>query len=387
MILMKQWVCGWALCVGLLPLPGAWAQTPTATLIEPPAPLLPTSDRLVVDDAAAAVPPETPEMTAVLAEDGLKRTETRAVKSGGAAAGWVRAYQFGDATGAFSAYTYFRQGGRPSPVWLGSISETRLPGDELVLLSGVSVLRAHLKDSPEAVTALLSRIQIGLPKVGGPRGLSPLLPTLFPKQGLDAASIRYALGPAAYQQMGGLLPAAILGWDKSAEVATATYSGKAGHGTLTLFMYPTPQIAGERGRAMEQAINQRGQAAFGTVRLKRLGPLVEMTAGDFTPQQALTLVEAVHLNDEITFDKRMPLEFHAEIRKTYTLLQSIAAFVGLGILAALVLGVFLGGARAGIRVLQGKPAASEPEFLTIDLRGRPLPLKPLHATEQEGERG
>jgi hypothetical protein len=33
----------------------------------------------------------------------------------------------------------------------------------------------------------------------------------------------------------------------------------------------------------------------------------------------------------------------------------------------LVLGLFLGYGRALLRVMQGKPAASEPEFLRIDL--------------------
>jgi hypothetical protein len=56
-----------------------------------------------------------------------------------------------------------------------------------------------------------------------------------------------------------------------------------------------------------------------------------------------------------------------------------------GTLAAIVLGVFLGGARAGIRVLQGKPAASEPEFLTIDLRGAPLPLQRPQAGDGEAK--
>jgi len=51
------------------------------------------------------------------------------------------------------------------------------------------------------------------------------------------------------------------------------------------------------------------------------------------------------------------------------LLVSIAIFCGLGAVAAVVLGLFLGGGRALIRVMQGKPAASEPEFLRIDLRG------------------
>ena len=54
---------------------------------------------------------------------------------------------------------------------------------------------------------------------------------------------------------------------------------------------------------------------------------------------------------------------------------SIAIFCGLGAVAAIVLGLFFGGGRALIRVLQGKPAASEPEFLHIDLRGRPHEIR------------
>ena len=65
----------------------------------------------------------------------------------------------------------------------------------------------------------------------------------------------------------------------------------------------------------------------------------------------------------------MPLEFHSEVRKTVSLLTSVLVFCGLGALAAVVLALFFGGARAAIRVMQGKPAATEPEFLRIDLSG------------------
>ena len=44
-------------------------------------------------------------------------------------------------------------------------------------------------------------------------------------------------------------------------------------------------------------------------------------------------------------------------------------FSGVGALAALLLGAFLGFGRAWVRVLLGKPAATEPEFLRLDLRG------------------
>jgi hypothetical protein len=396
---MKRCVRGWVVAAGVLAVSmtagSAFALGQTGTpgpavtnVVEPPTPLLPTNDRLVANDALAAVPADKPETATVLTESGLKRTETRAAVGGAAtASGWVRAYQFVDATGAFAAYTYFRQGGKAYSGERVNATETQLPGGEIVFLSGVSVVRAQVKQSPEAVNSLLKSVWIGLPKIGGRHGLPPLLPTMLPKAGLDEAGVRYALGPVEYQAMGGLLPAEILGWDKSAEVATAAYNGKGGRGTLTLLMYPTPQIAAERGRAIEQAVNQRGQASFGGVKLRRLGPLVEMASGGFTPQQAQALVESVHLNEEVTFDKAMPTEFHTEIRKTATLLQSIAMFVGVGILAALVLGVFLGGARAGIRVMQGKPAASEPEFLTIDLRGRPAPLQASGSAAGEAEQG
>jgi hypothetical protein len=82
------------------------------------------------------------------------------------------------------------------------------------------------------------------------------------------------------------------------------------------------------------------------------------------------MVEGIHLRNQLTWNKPMPLEFHAEVRKTVSLLTSILIFCGLGALAAVVIALFLGGARAAIRVMQGKPAATEPEFLRIDLSGR-----------------
>jgi hypothetical protein len=365
---------------------------PPTTLVVPPEPLLPANGRFLQGGVAGGSWTEEQPLESILKEDGVQRREARAIAPlGKGTAGWIRAYQFVDATGAFSAYTYFRQGGHPVHPVPGSSAETELPGGELVMLSGLSIVRMQWKDSPASIASLLGEVVAGLPKASGRKSLAPLLPTLFPKSGYDEAGLRYALGPVAYKAMGGVLPAEILGWDKSAEVGFAPYTGRSGHGTLTLLLYPTPQIAGDRGRAIEKAVNEEivkeGPVALGTVKLKRLGPLVEMTQGGFTPDQALALLASVKLNQEVTFDKPAPPEFHAEIRKTYTLLQEISVFCGVGTLAAIVLGVFLGGARAGIRVLQGKPAASEPEFLTIDLRGKPKPVQPSEAGNGETRTG
>jgi hypothetical protein len=93
------------------------------------------------------------------------------------------------------------------------------------------------------------------------------------------------------------------------------------------------------------------------------------------------IVEGTHLRDQLSWNKPLPLEFHAEVQKTASLLLSIAELSGALMLAAVVMGLFFGGGRAMIRVLQGKPAATEPEFLRINLRegpGESGSFKPLH---------
>jgi hypothetical protein len=363
-----------------LVLAGAWAaslqaQEPKTMLAMPPTPLLPEALRTGPDhDAGNGAPSWSGADAPILVEDGIRRYErgdapspgghgaipgnsgqgkTEPGKSG--PGGTVTVYQFDDATGAYAAYSYLRKSSA-----------------DHVMLSGVSVVVSNLKLYPESATALLKTVQVGLPKVGGTKGLPPLLPTFLPAQGLKRETVKYALGPAGYQAAGGVLPPEIIGFDKAAEVVTANYEGK---GTLTMLLFPTPQIAGDHGRQIEAEMNRQGASA-GTVKLRREGPLVLMTTGAWKPAEAQQTIENIHLRNELTWNKPMPPEFHSEVRKTVSLLTSILLFCGLGALAAVVLALFFGGARAAIRVMQGKPAATEPEFLRIDLSGRPARIQP-----------
>ena len=386
------------------------AQTapPATTLVEPPTPLLPQTigdlnadtvtraDSSVIDAtlqqfeffnpttclpviSAPGAPPHQMSTAAafcanILKEDGVRRISAGTYRKNSAGAPVdISVFEFVDATGAYSAFTFYRTLLNASrlvgPPAGQTTLETLADGSGTVTWAGTNVVRIRGTLSKEEMTALLA----GLPKVSGRKAIAPALPSLFPADvagtKLDPRTIRYSLGPIGYKTLGGQLPPDMLGWDKSAEIATATYSGKAGKGTLTLLLYPTPTIAGDRGRAIEKALNDAGAASFGTVKLRRNGPLLSLTTGGFKADQAEKLVQAPHLNEEVTFDQKMPVEFHAEVRKTATLLQSILIFTGLLILAAVVIAVFLGGIRAGWRVMHGKPAASEPEFLTINLRG------------------
>lgn len=384
-----------ALFAGAAGARGQGTPPPSTTIVEPPAPLLPQQvGKLTLGASAAgpageltperfgagcslqlkaAAPQDTVDCKQLLKEDALVRFAV-GTYTGGGPARLVGALQFSDATGAFSAFTYLRS----------QLPDLREPEmnykDGRAVASGGKNTLVWAGTAVLSVDAPLSRPEIEqwlvvLPKVGGRRSLPPLLPTYMTASGVRTDSVRYALGPVGYAGMGGVLPAADLGWDKSLEAATTDIAGKGGRGKLTLLLYPTPQIAGDRGRAIEKMINDRGPATFGaTVKMRRIGPMLGIASGAFSADQAEALVGGLRLNEEVTFDQKKPLEFHTEVRKTASLLQNIAVLCGVLILAALLLGLFLGGARAGVRVLMGKPAASEPEFLTINLRGRSSPL-------------
>ncbi len=243
------------------------------TLVMPPAPLLPQHFGQWVMDGSARTGEDGAHVdganAASLKDYGIERFSVAQYSAGhGGGTIEVKALQFVDATGAAGAFTFYRRPelrGLATGQKLGA--NAAVTGDEALFWSGNTVVMATAKQGHAALVTDLKALEAGLPKIGGPKGAPPLLPTLVPAKGLEAGSAKYALGPTSYAAMGGILPSEILGWDKSAEVVTAKY---AGGGVLTLLLYPTPQIAGDRGRAIEASINAN-RSAFGAVRLRREG--------------------------------------------------------------------------------------------------------------------
>ncbi len=371
--LLRQTASSLALCLAFAACLPTFSQAPgqpgSTMLVEPPGPLLPATLAGFTKFALAPVGDGLglldPAQAPILKEDGLRRYE-RSEYVAGSAHGTLTAYQFIDASGAYAAFCAQLRPGSPQPAPRPGDLAVGSP-EGTIFRSGVNLVVAKFDAPPQRVDAALAELLPRLPKIAGPAGQPPLLPTYLPQRDLLPASVRYALGPTAYTAMGGILPAGILAFDKSAEAVTAQYRHRGENGLLTLLLYPTPTIAGDQGRAIEAQL--RSQPVPGTASLRREGPLLMLATGGFTPAEGQSLLEGIHLRNELTWNKDMPLEFHSEVKKTASLLTSIMVFCGVGALAAILLGLFLGGARAGVRVLMGKSAASEPEFLRIDLSG------------------
>lgn len=281
----------------------------------------------------------------------------------------VEAVEFGDRTGAYSAFTLAV---RPDMRVSKDVGSSNAVGDGVVIFTiGDTLVLA----SPATETDMpaLKELAKALPKVTDNRGVAPLLPSFVPEEHLAPSGMRYALGPESYAAEGGVLPANSLGWDKSAEAVTANYDEKRGRETVTLLIYPTPQIAQAFERRLSTGVTGLGPS-FANARVRRDQELVMLASGALPGSEAQALLENVHMKQLVSIDRDMPPVFHTEVQKTFSLLTNIAILSGVLMGAAVLLGLFLGGARALIRVLQGKPAASEPEFLSLHLANQnPVP--------------
>jgi hypothetical protein len=267
----------------------------------------------------------------------------------------IEAIQFGDRSGAYSAFTLVAKPGMTPGRDLGAASTV---GDGAVLFTqGSSVVLVNGTTDGAA----LKPLALILPKITGSKGIAPLLPAELPDKGLVAGSLRYALGPASYAAEGGTLPAQSLGWEKSAEAVVARYDDKRGKETVTLLLYPTPTIAEGFAKSIKSYTEPKGG------KVRREVELVMLAEGTFSADEAQKMLENIHLRQQLSIDRDMPPVFQVEVKKTYSLLQNIAVLSGVLMLSAVLLGLFLGGGRAAIRVLRGKPAASEVEFLALHL--------------------
>jgi hypothetical protein len=292
-----------------------------------------------------------------LEECGPKRSEVVTYRGPGGRTLKVEAVEFGDYTGAWSAYTLVRKPGAKDAKELGQ--NDAVADNAVLFTSGATLVVAFPATSADI--AALKPLAAGIAQVHGSAAQPPLLPTYLPEKGLAAGSVRYALGAATYAAQGGVLPAASIGWDKSAEAITAHYVDRRGDETLTLLLYPTPQITAAHLKTV--------QGLMPNAASRKEAELVMLATGSFAPEQAQKMLENIHMKQQVAFDRTQMPEFSNanDVPHTYSLLHNIAILSCFLMAAAVLLGLFFGGGRAIIRVLRGQDAAMDVEFLSLKL--------------------
>jgi hypothetical protein len=288
----------------------------------------------------------------------------------------VKALRFTDATGAYGAYSFYRQNGWPKEeIGSGAASDH----NRVLFWIGNTVVDANFSHIGPMSGSELRDLAGQLAVPGGPKALAPPILSDLPKEQFEGQTTHYALGPAGYAGSGGVLPAELVGFDRGAEAVTANYSLRSNPATLTLIDYPTPQLAAAQETKIRAYLKAGSQTQppwpkplqdsdQASLEVRRSGPLVAVVSGDAVPEESHKLLESVHYDADITAMVQ-PGGKETEVAKTAKLLLGIASLVIVGVSAALLLGFFLGGGRALYRILRGKPISSvyDAEFIRIDL--------------------
>jgi hypothetical protein len=286
----------------------------------------------------------------------------------------VKALTFNDVSGAYGAYSFYRQNGWPkADIGTGATSDN----NRVLFWKGNTVVDATFSHVGPMSAAEMRELAQGLPSPQGNRALPPPVLASLPQGSLDKQTTHFAQGPAGYAGAGGVLPAELVGFNLDAEAVTANYSLTSGPATLTLIDYPTPQLAEAQEKKIRAYITagSGAQPAFpkpladsdqASLEVLHSGPLVALVSGDAIPDESHKLLAQVHYSADLT---RMAQSKENEIVKTSQFLLGVAMLVIVGCSAAVLLGFFLGGGRALYRVARGKPASSvyEVEFIRLHL--------------------
>ncbi|WP_109486129.1 DUF6599 family protein [Occallatibacter savannae] len=358
--------------------PGATAEPAT-----PPTPP-PAQGPLLPDDFSGWVASEKPKTVGDPAQ--LDSTHAAALKEYGCTGGMVASYKrsgetldvkaltFPDVSGAYGAYSFYRQNGWPkADIGTGGASDK----NHVVFWKGNTVVDATFSHIGPMSAGELRELAKNLPVPQGNRALNPPILAALPQSSMDRQTMHFAQGPVGYAGAGGVLPPELVGFDKDAEAVTANYSLPSNPAVLTLIDYPTPQIAEAQEKRIRDYI-KAGQAAQppftkalqdsdqASLEVRRSGPIVALVSGDAIPDESHKLIAQVHYSAELT---SMPQPHESEVSKTSRFLMGVASLVIIGCTAAVLLGLFLGGGRALYRVARGRPASSvyEAEFISLHL--------------------
>lgn len=289
----------------------------------------------------------------------------------------LKAMQFADATGAYGAFTFYR---RPNMSAADIGEGAAFDGKHILFWNGTVLVDATFSHITSMSAGELRDLITQLPKPIGNQGTLPTLPRYLPPQHLEPETVRYAIGPQSYRMSGGVLPAGLVDFGRSAEVVTAEYNALGGSGTLTVIDYPDSDIAVERANAIQSYIASHGNARnpwtpaladsnAAALQFRRSGPLLAVTSGSFSTGAANELLQRVHYEAIVTMTHR-----HQRINDPKLVAQiivDVALLVGIFVLIAVGLGVSLGAGRAAWRRSRNKtglPEDEHSEFIRLNLK-------------------
>ncbi len=290
----------------------------------------------------------------------------------------LKAAHFGDASGAYGAYTYYK-----TPAMLiEKIGDGAASMNERVLFYRGNILVDAVFQKLSAMSAAeLRELAQDLPLPSGNTRNLPGLPAYLPPQSYVQNTAKYMVGPVALQNVDAPVPAELVDFNAGAEVVLGNYNSSGGEATLMLISYPTPQIAADHLRRIEAARQQSSQPGNGSAAAnnlfqvplfdKRTGPIVVVAAGPLSQTEAKSLLASVNYDANVTWNENT---YFTKKDNLANLLVNVIILCFIIIGFALVAGVAFGGIRILARRLFPDRVfnrAENREFISLHLSEKP----------------
>jgi len=276
----------------------------------------------------------------------------------------VRAARFSDATGAYGAFTYYKQ-----PQMLREeIPDQASSWNERVLFYRSNILVDAVFQKLSAMSAAeLRALSAQLPAATGSAAELPAVPTYLPKRSYVRNTAKYVVGPVGLEKIDAPLSADLVNFKDGAEVVLGKYDTLEGEATLVLVSYPTPQLAAERLRTID-ATRPTGTPSNTTTAFfdKRTGPIVALVTGSASKPEAQALLDAVNYEANVTWNERAPTpkdNIGSVVVNSLILAGILGGF-------ALIFGVAFGGFRMVLKRMHPERAmafSEQTEFISLHL--------------------
>ncbi|HLW85201.1 MAG TPA: DUF6599 family protein [Candidatus Sulfotelmatobacter sp.] len=285
----------------------------------------------------------------------------------------IRAARFGDASGAFGAYSFYLQ---PEMV-REQIGDQGASLGQRVLFYRNHILVDALftKESPMA-GAELRELAGMLPRPAGNAGNLPPVLAFMPHRGYVANTEKYVIGPVALGALSPPVSEDLVDFGAKPEVTIGKYLTPSGQATLMLIYYPTPQLATEHLRRIDAA-HQLAQPQAGVSSVenmgqffdKRTGFIVAVASGPVSESDARFLLGLVNYEANVTWNERTD---NRDVHDLYSLILNVVILCGILGALAIVAGVAFGGFRILMKRFYPDKIFDRPEqmeFISLHLDG------------------
>jgi len=236
-------------------------------------------------------------------------------------------------------------------------------GDRLFVLVGNSIL--EVRPTPAISTADLVAL---VNAVSAHSDQTPLPPIrAFLPKGFTDGTQKYALGPAGFQnglatlkreQFAGLSSEA--GFNSGAEAMLAEYRRGNDSAVVLLIEYPTPQLAEQHLRHLEQALSPAAKQAGTTI--ERNASLLTLVLEPSSKTFGDSLREAVNYGTRVTWNQPT----HTITDPPWlVILSRIFLATGLFMVVAVALGIAFGGVRIFVKIFFPGKIFDRPEQMDV----------------------